>query len=48
MMRVIDVSMSSAVVVKHIVSISISRSLIASGPKYWASTENRTLFWRAT
>ena len=48
MMRTIDTSMSSGVVVKETVSISISRSLIASGPKYCASTLNSTLFWRAT
>ena len=48
MMRVDDSSMSSGVVVNEIVSISISRSLIASGPKNCASTLNRMLFWRAT
>ena len=48
MMRVSDSSMSSGVVVNEIVSISISRWLIASGPKYCARTLNRMLFWRAT
>ena len=44
MMRVSASSMSSGVVVNEIVSINISRSLIASGGKNWASTLNRTLF----
>ncbi len=48
MMRTIEVSISCGVVVKEMVSISISRSLIASGGKYWASVLNSTLFWRAT
>src|SRR5262249_9463967 len=48
MIRVSDVSISSGVVVNEIVSISSSRSLIASGPKYCASTLNRMLFCRAT
>ncbi len=48
MMRVSDSSISVGVVVNEIVSISSSRSLIASGPKYCASTLNRTLFCRVT
>ncbi len=40
--------MSSGVVVNEIVSIRTSRSLMASGPKYWASTLNSMLFCRAT
>src|SRR5260221_14248489 len=45
MMRTNDSSMSSGLVVNEIVSISISRSLMASGPKNCASTLNRMLFW---
>ena len=37
---------SSGDVVKERVSNRISRSLIASGSKNWASTLNNTLFWR--
>jgi len=48
MMRVSAVNMSSGVVVNEMVSISTRRSLMASGPKYCASTLNRMLFWRAT
>jgi hypothetical protein len=48
MIRVSDSSMSSGLVVKEIVSINISRELIASGPKNCASTLNRMLFWRVT
>ena len=48
MIRVSDSSISSGVEVNEIVSISIRRSLIASGGKNWASTLNRTLFCRAT
>ena len=48
MMRVSDSNISSGVVVNEIVSIRISRSLIACGPKNCASTLNRMLFWRAT
>jgi len=41
-------TLPSGVVVKETVSISIRRLLMASGPKNWASTLNRRLFWRAT